>query len=154
MNQNKNNTLERTALRWGLITFIMLSGYFILMKMLGLVHIIELRFLNAVIMFFGVYKAIKILKSSEKKFQYFKGIGVGALTAIIASGLFTAFGFLYILVIDTGFVADLKMNEPLGLYLNKYVAVMQIFIEGTISGFIFSYIIMQWLKDPRIDSED
>ena len=154
MNTVASTPIEKTGIRWGFITFILLSLYFLLMKLLGLVHIIELRFLNAFIMFYGVYKAIKTIKASGAKFRYFKGIGVGSLTAIIASGLFTLAGFLYILFIDTGFARVLETNEPLGLYLNKYIAVMQIFIEGSVSGFIFSFIIMQWLKEPRTATDE
>jgi hypothetical protein len=149
-----SNSMEKIGIRWGIYTFLMLSAYFLLMKIAGLVHILELRFLNAFIMFFGCYKAIRTTKDHVKPFRYFKGLGAGSLNALVSSSLFTLFGILYITVIDPAFMQELKQNEPLGLYFNKYVAIIQIFIEGIGSGFIFSFIIMQWMKKPRILSEE
>lgn len=146
--------MEKIGIRWGVYTFLMLSVYFLLMKIAGLVHILELRFFNAFIMFFGCYKAIRTTKDHIKPFQYFKGLGAGALNALISSSLFTLLGILYVTLIDPVFMTELKLNEPLGLYFNSYVAVIQIFIEGIGSGFIFSFIIMQWMKEPRISSEE
>ena len=154
MNQKNNMSIEKVALRWGIITFILLSVYFMLMKMLGWVHVIELRFLNAFIMIYGIYMAIKTVKAQSSKFGYFKGIGVGSLTALVAVALFSAFGLIYITVINPEFLEQLKMNEPLRFYLTGYIAIIQIFIEGSISGFFFSLIIMQWLKEPRIATKE
>ncbi len=154
MNLLKSDSIENIGIRWGIITFILLSAYFFLMKIFGLVHVVELRFLNSFIMFFGCYKSIKTTKQNLKNFGYFKGIGVGSLNALVSSALFTIFGIVYITLIEPGFIAELKTNEPLGLYLDGFLAVIQILIEGVISGFIFSFIIMQWMKDPRETSEE
>lgn len=154
MTETKTKSIEKLGLRWGLITFLLLSAYFLIMKLAGLVHIIELRFLNAFIMFFGVYKAIDIFKKRNEKFRYFTGLAVGTYTAIVSSALFTIFGLLYVLVLDPSFMTELKQKEPLGLFMNKFLAVFQIFIEGSISGFVFSFIIMQWYKEPRVVAEE
>ncbi|MDX1629758.1 MAG: hypothetical protein R3345_13720, partial [Fulvivirga sp.] len=69
-----SSTIERIAFKWGLVVFVLLSIYFIAMKSLGLIHVIELRFLNAGIMFFGVYKAIRAAKYTLGEFTYLKGI--------------------------------------------------------------------------------
>jgi hypothetical protein len=146
--------MEKIGIRWGIITFLLLSAYFLLMKLFGLVHVLELRFLNAFIMFYGCYRAIKTAKMHLSRFRYFTGLGAGSITALVASVLFTLFGILYLTIINPEFVDSLKANEPLGIYLNRYLAVIQILIEGIASGFVFSFIIMQWLKQPRTVSED
>jgi len=149
MTINKN-TIEYIGLRWGLITLILLSTYFLIMRFLGLVHSTELRVLNAVIMFYGVFSAIKVSKSQLEDFNYLKGFGVGALTALVASGLFTIFGFIYLNWIDPSFMSSIKMNEPLGVFMNKYSASLQIFIEGSASGVLCSYASLQWLRKPHL----
>ncbi len=147
---NNLGLLERVGLKWGLITFLGLGAFFLTMKTLGLTHIIELRVLNAAIMFGGLWFSIKEYRRLDVDFNYFKGLGIGVLTALIASSIFTAFGILYLEVINPSFMQELKANEPLGFYLNPYLATFQIFIEGTASGFSISYAVMQFLKKPML----
>ncbi len=154
MNKTRSKSIEQIGRKWGLITFILLSAYFLIMNLAGLVHVIELRFLNAFIMLFGVYKSIDIYKRRNDKFRYFTGLAVGTYTAMVSSVLFTALGLLYVLVFDPAFMIEFKQTEPLSLFINKYLAVFQIFVEGTISGFVFSFIIMQWKKEPRVVAEE
>ncbi|QNL23128.1 DUF4199 domain-containing protein [Hyphobacterium sp. CCMP332] len=147
---NKLGLLEKTGLKWGIITFLGLGAYFLIMKAFGLTYIIELRVLNAAIMFTGLWFSIKDYKRNNSGFDYFSGLGVGLLTAFIASTIFAVFGILYLEVINPSFMTELKQSEPLGFYLNPYLATFQIFIEGTASGFSISYAIMQFLKKPML----
>ena len=151
---NRNNNIESIGLRWGLITLLLLCAYFLIMKFLGLVHSTELRVVNAVIMFYGVFSAVKISKTKLEEFNYFKGFGVGALTALIASGLFAVFGLVYLIWIDPSFMSSIKMNEPLGIFMNRYSAALQIFIEGSASGILCSYASLQWLRKPHLAGGD
>jgi len=133
------NSIEKIGITSGVFTFIFLGLYFLIMKMLGLVHVIEFRLLNAVIMFFGCYSAVKMSKKHLEHFDFLKGYGAGLLTALIASTLFTAFGLVYLYLIDPEFITEIKRNEILGVYQNKFIASAQIFIEGTASGFLFTH---------------
>jgi hypothetical protein len=139
---------------WGLVTFVLLSIFFLLMKLLGFVQILELRFFNAFIMFFGCFMAIKTARNNLKNFSYFKGLASGALNGLLASLIFIIFGFIYVSFIDPDFRHVIRMDEPLGLHFNIYLALFQIFMEGVGSGFLFSFIIMQWMKRPRSISEE
>lgn len=145
----KDKTFEKVGFKWGFIVFALLSAYFGILMLLGFVHILELRLFNGVIMYFGIYMAIKEFKSFSSDFNYFKGLGTGIVTAFIASVAFTIFGFGY-LVLNPEFMAEIKREEPLGLYINEYGAVIQIFIEGVASGCVMSYANMQLLKVPRL----
>ena len=147
---NNLGLLERTGLKWGVFTFFGLGAYFLAMKMFGLTYIIELRVLNASIMFSGLWFSIKEYRRLDPEFGYFKGLAIGLLTAFVASSLFASFGILYLEVINPSFMQELKENEPLGFYLNPYLASFQIFIEGTASGFSISYALMQFLKKPLL----
>lgn len=154
MNIRQLNSVEKIGIGWGLVTFILLSIFFLLMKVLGFIQILELRFFNAFIMFFGCYMAIRTARKKLKNFRYFKGLAAGGLNGLVASLIFVIFGYIYITFIDPGFRYEIKMDEPLGLHFNIYLALFQIFMEGVGSGFIFSYILMQWMKHPRTISEE
>ncbi|MEO1052323.1 MAG: DUF4199 domain-containing protein, partial [Bacteroidota bacterium] len=142
-------TIERIGSKWGSIAFVLLSLYFLLIKMIGLVHVAELRVFNALIMFVVIYKAIKEAKMKLPEFNYLKGIGAGVLTAFVGSLIFSVFGFFYLTVLEPDFINDIQANEFFGLYMNKYGASFQIFIEGSASGCLMSYTVMQYLKNPR-----
>jgi hypothetical protein len=133
------NSIEKIGITLGIFTFIFLGLYFLIMKILGLVHLIEFRLLNAVIMFFGCYSAVKMSKNHLQNFDFLKGYGAGLLTALTASTLFTAFGLIYLNFINPSFITEIKQNEILGVYQNKFIASAQIFIEGTASGFLFTH---------------
>ena len=96
--------------------------------------------------------AIKEVKNSQTGFNYFKGLGTGVATAFFASFLFALFGFIYLTWIDPGFIDAIHKNELLGIYINKYGASFQIFMEGSASGCLMSYAAMQYLKQPRLCS--
>lgn len=144
----KINTIEKISFKWAAITFGLLSLYFLIMQAVGMIHVVELRILNAGIMFFGIYKAVKEAKINLREFNYFKGIGTGILTGGIASLIFAVFGLFYMTVLDTNFINEIKSNELFGSFINQYGATFQIFIEGTASGCLMSYAVMQYLKSP------
>lgn len=142
--------MEKTSLKWGLRAFLGLSAYFLFMKFIGLIHIPELRILNAGILFTCVFLAIKESKQKLTDFNYFKGIASGVSTAFIASTLFAVFGFGYLTFINPDFIESIRDNELFGIYMNKYGASFQIFIEGSASGCLMSYSAMQYLKERHI----
>jgi hypothetical protein len=146
MNNMRYDSIEKIGIVAGIFTFIFLGLYFLAMKLLGLVHMIEFRLLNGVIMFFGCFSAVKMSKNNLKDFDFLKGYGAGLLTALIASTLFALFGFIYLQFINPSFIQEIKSNELLGIYQNKYIASAQIFIEGAASGFLFTHASVVWFK--------
>jgi len=143
------DSIEKIAIKQGLITFFLLGAYFLIMKMLGLVHMIEFRLLNGVIMFYGCYTAVKLSKKKLEDFNFLKGYGAGLLTALIASSLFAAFGIIYLEFINPSFIVEIKQKEILGIYQNKFIASAQIFIEGAASGFLFTHAAVVRFKNER-----
>jgi len=139
-------TIEKVAAKYGLLTFAGLSIYFLLMKFAGLFQITELRALNGVIMITGLWKALNYYKNNSiSKLLYLEGLGLGTMTAMIAVIPFAAFIIIY-LVIDTEFMAMLKVQEDFGQYLNPYILGSLIAFEGIFSGAIISFGMMQYLK--------
>ena len=140
------NTIEKIGIQKGFVTFLLLGIYFLIMKSLGLVHLIEFRLFNALIMFYGCYTAVKLAKSNLEDFNFLRGYGVGLLTALTASILFTFFGLLYIELINPSFIIEIRSEGMLGIYQNKYIAVGQIFIEGAASGILLTHISVMRFK--------
>jgi len=143
-------SIENIGIRYGLITFGLLSLYFLLLTSLGLVHRIEFRLFNAIIMFYGCFAAVGASKKYLENFNFLKGYGSGLLTALTASFLFSLFGILYLQFIDPSFMQEIKSNELMGIYQNKFIATAQIFIEGAASGFLFTHGAVMWFKKPML----
>ena len=143
-------SIEHIALRYGILTFGLLCLYFLLLNVFGLVHRIEFRLFNAIIMLYGCFAAVGTAKRKLEDFDFLKGYGSGLLTALLASALFSFFGVLYLQFFDPSFIQEIKSNELLGIYQNKYIACAQIFIEGTASGFLFTHGAVMWYKKPMM----
>lgn len=143
-------TIESRSLTFGVLTTAALIAYFMIMKAVGLVHNFELRAFNAIIMLAGVYLSIRTYKKSkEGHFQFLKGAGVGLLTSLVVAVTFTIFISTYIFL-NPQFLAEIKQAEPQGKYINAWGVAIIIFIEAAASGFLFTYITMQWLKEPNM----
>jgi hypothetical protein len=142
--------MEKIGLKYGLFTALSLIAYFLLMKLIGLEEIIELRFLNGLIMAVGVTLAIRGYKKfREGNIGYFSGIGVGLITAIIATVLFSVFMVVYIKTFDHRLLEVLSGDRYFGERMSitpGIVVFTVLMLEGVISGFMISFIAMQWFK--------
>ncbi len=143
---NSRVTIERTAEKYGLLTAIGLIILFFIMKLLGVVHVVELRVLNFFVLAAGVVMALRFFKAtSPQSFTYLKGLGLGVLTGIIASVLFGLFVFIYTNFLDPAFMQAIVDNEPFGQYLNPYIAGVAVAVEGIASCLILSFIVMNYM---------
>lgn len=143
-------TVESRGLLFGLITTAGLIAFFLIMKEVGLIHNFNLRILNALLLFVGVFASIKSYKNIKQSyFQFLKGAGVGLITSLVSGITFSLFILAYLLL-NPSFMEAIKANEPQGIYLNEWAVAVIIFIEATASGFLFSYISMQWLKEKNM----
>ena len=138
--------MEKKGIIYGLITSTVLIGYFFLMKALGLAHNVELRALNALFMFTGIFLSIRSYrKENDPNFEYLKGLGQGAITSGTVALTFGLFVFA-LLSLDVTFLAEIKQMEPQGMYINPSGFAGLIFIEAFASGLLFTYASMQYLK--------
>ncbi len=138
--------IEKQGLVSGLAITTVLIAFFFLMKAVGLIHQYELRALNAIIMFTGVFLTIRAFKKNSKNFSYLKGMSLGLLTSLSTAISFAVFVLLFVLS-SPAFMEMIKANEPHGIYINEYGIAIVIFIEAAASGLIFSFLSMQWLKE-------
>lgn len=142
--------MEKIGLKYGLITAAGLIVYFFLMKLLGLVHIVELRFLNGLIMAVGVVLAIRAHKILlQGNLPYFRGFGTGIIAAVVATVIFASFMVIYAKVGGGAFVEMLSAERYFGERVASTPGVVifsVLMIEGIISGVMISFIAMQYFK--------
>jgi hypothetical protein len=131
-----------------LITFALIA-YFFIMYTLGLVHVIELRLLNLFIMLGGIYAALRQYKKTHAShLNYFRGLTIGVATAAIASSTFAVF-LLFYLKIDNNLMQSIIEREPMGRFLNEYIAAAAVTIEGIFSGFTMTYLLLNYVETDK-----
>jgi hypothetical protein len=138
-------TLEKaTAINTGVykVAALTASGmivFFIIMKLIGLVTIVELRFFNFFIMFLGVrYKLLEARRANDGKLEYLQGMLTGFLTSLFTAVFFAVFIFIY-LTIDSSFLAYIKATQPFGSYISAASAALITVIEGVAGGSIITF---------------
>jgi hypothetical protein len=125
--------------------------YFLLMKFSGLSHHVELRLLNLFILIGGVYFALKKLKSANAAhLNYFKALVTGVATAAVGSLVFAGFLFIYMQV-DGELMQSIKDNEPMGRYLNPYMAAFIVALEGVFSGLLVTFILINYVETDEVN---
>ena len=134
------NERKRIPEIYGGLIALGLIVYFFIMYAAGLIHVIELRLLNLFVMLAGVYYGLKqFRRTHDYKLDYFTSLTTGTATAAIGSATFSLFLFIY-LSLDKNLMNSIIENEPLGIYLNPYIASFIVFLEGLFSGFGLSYL--------------
>lgn len=126
-----------------------LIAYFFLMKIFGLEKNFYLRILNFFIVGGGIFFLYRnsLIKDNEERAGYIQSLMAGAMLTIISVAVFIVFLGLYIRFLDPGFLQALGSS---GLWSTSGVSTTQvvlgILIEGLSSGFIISFILMQYFK--------
>ena len=142
---NKSHTRQVSQI-YGTLIFLGLTVYFLLMYALGLIHIVELRFLNLLIMVAGIYFAMKQYRRTHNgTISYFRALTVGTATGFIGATTFGIFLFLF-LQLEGNLMESIRHNEALGAYLNPYIAACVVMVEGVCSGFGMSYLLVNFIS--------
>jgi len=147
--ENNKYTFENISIRYGLMTTVWLIAYFLIMKLVGLVHILELRTLNFMFLVGGIYLAIRRHKKNNDSTTYLQGIGIGLLTSAVAVLPFALFIFIY-LQLDQGLLNYIIEQDQFGQHLNPYILSFIVAFEGFFSGMILTFIIMQYMKRSHV----
>jgi hypothetical protein len=135
---------------YGTLIFLGLLVYFFIMYAAGLIHVIELRVVNLIIMVAGVYGALKQFKRThEGHLNYFRALALGTTAAVIGTSTFALFLFFF-LKFEGNLMHSIQVNEPLGLYLNPYIASFMVFLEGIFSGFGLTYLMVNWVDTDQV----
>jgi putative effector of murein hydrolase len=143
---NPNRIPENYGLRIaaGLIIF------FLVMKFTDNGHHPELRLLNLVILVAGIYYALKKFKQThEDHLNYFRALITGVSTGAIASVIFALFLFIYMKA-DDSFMQSIIKNDPMGRYLNAYIASFIVALEGVFSGLLVTFVLINYVTTDEV----
>ncbi|SRR5690606_24987861 len=136
---------------YGIRIAIGLIVYFVVMHLLGYSHNVELRLLNLLILVTGVYLALKKFKETHSsQLNYFRALSIGVATAAIGSFIFSLFLFVYMLV-DVDFMKFIQDNEPMGRFLNPYMASFIVLLEGVFSGLLVTFVLLNWVNTDEVN---
>jgi len=142
---------DRIPENYGIRIAVALAVYFLFMKMIGLSHHVELRLINLVILTVGVHAALRKFKQTHSdNLNYFRGLITGVATAGIGSVLFAVFLFLYMKA-DASLMRSVIDNEPMGRYLNAYMASFIVALEGFFSGLLVTFVLLNWVTTDEVN---
>lgn len=142
---------DRIPENYGIRIAAALAVYFLFMKMIGLSHHVELRLINLVILTVGVHAALRKFKQTHSdNLNYFRGLITGVATAGIGSVLFAVFLFLYMKA-DASLMRSVIDNEPMGRYLNAYMASFIVALEGFFSGLLVTFVLLNWVTTDEVN---
>lgn len=138
------------ALKYGIITALVLVLYFLVLKLIGLHNNPWFRVVNGPIMAYAIYSAIKSYKSeSGDEFDYGSGFKTGLITGFIATVLFSFFMCIYMFYLDTAFTNNLLKNWFSEFDYGSGILVFIILIEGLASTVVLTLTCMQLFKNSR-----
>jgi hypothetical protein len=130
---------------YGTLMALALIGYFFLMYLLDLVHVIELRLVNIVFLLAGVYFAMKQYQRTHRgHMDYFHAFTTGMATVAIGTLTFSVFLLIY-LFIDENLMQTIAEKQPLGFYLDPYIASFMVSLEGIFSGLFVTFLLSNFL---------
>jgi glucose uptake protein GlcU len=141
---------------YGTLIAVALIVYFFLMYAVGLIHVIELRLFNLVFLMAGVYFSMKQYQRTHRgQMDYFHAFTTGMATAAIGTLTFSVFLLVY-LHIDKALMQSIA-EQPLGMYLDPYIASFMVSLEGVFSGLFVTFLLSNYLASrtpvPRKQGE-
>ena len=142
------NSIKNLELKAGLLTCAALIIFFLFMKYVDLIQIVELRCMNFLILLAGVNLAFRYhRRQTVANVEYFSGFFFGFFTALFAVIPFALFVFIYLWKIDPSLVIGLRSNSLfMGIEITPEKAGITTMIEGIISGVLISFILMQYYR--------
>lgn len=141
---------------YGVATAVVMILFFFLMKAFGLVHQYHLRFINVLFLFGGIYLCIRSYQKSlppasfseENRSNFLKIGSAGLIMIHVTAVLFAGFVAGYLLS-NPDFMRTVQAEAPMGQYLTDMGAAIIVFTEIVAGGFVFTYVVTQWLKEKN-----
>ena len=134
---------------YGTIVTLVLILYFFIIYAIGFIYVTELRVVNLLIQVTGIYLALKQYRRTHQgQLDYLRALSIGVGTSFIASSTFVVFLFFY-LNADQELMNTIRANAPLGEYLDPYIASFSVWLEGIFSGFLASFIIINYIRTDK-----
>lgn len=141
-------SIEKIGIKIGFITFLALVAYFMSMKLLGLSHILELRFFNFLILTVGIsYGINKHKRELNDPNFYLQGWAQGMYIAAVSIVLFGLFMSVYLSKFDEPLMQHIRETTTLGFNVaSGFHIFFAIFMEGMASSVVITLAAMQYFK--------
>ncbi|MCE9539062.1 MAG: hypothetical protein K8R85_07580 [Bacteroidetes bacterium] len=141
-------SIEKIGIKVGFVTFLSLVAYFMIMKFLGLSHVLELRFFNIVILAIGISYGIKKIKRTLQESDfYLKGWAGGMFVSVVSTVLFALFMSLYLSYFDESLMQHIRETTTLGFTVaSGFNVFFAVFMEGMASAVVITLAAMQYFK--------
>ncbi|WP_297802452.1 hypothetical protein [uncultured Polaribacter sp.] len=140
-------TPRKIIIKYAILTTLIIGGFFLLSKLLGLQENPYLRFLNLFFVLFGIRQAIKVNIEQNKETDYLSNLGLGLQTSALAVILSIAGVMVYVEFIDRQFIEAMNNSFLIAGDLDKAEIFITLLIEGMASSFIGSFMVMQFYKN-------
>lgn len=138
--------LQKTnAFRNGLLIFLFIGVYFVLLELLGLTDNIFLRFVNFLFVIIGVNNTLK--KATKEKLDYLKKFAAALFAPFLGVLLSAVSLFIYLTIFDNDLSAYAMTLIPAETNFS-FAAV--IFVEGFLSSLMLVFIMMQYWKNVEV----
>jgi hypothetical protein len=125
--------------------------YFLIMHFAGFGTNVEFRIGNFVVLILGIYFGLKKFKDSHQHhINYFRALIVGAGIGAVGSALFGVFMFIF-LETDPNMMKTITEIEPLGHYLNPYMAAFIVALEGVFSGLMVTFLLTNYISSDEVE---
>lgn len=140
------------AIRFGLVTSVMLIAYFLILALFSKHINPEFSFFNAVITALGIWEAVRLNRlelEQQDGFSYSEGFKTGLITGFTATLLFTIFFLIYATELNNGFIP--KLLETVGGGFNASVGIVTfvVAIMGVATTIVSTLATMQFFKISR-----
>lgn len=137
---------KKIILKYALIVGVLYIIYFLLMKVVGLAHITELRFVNYLL--FTIVGSLEIQAMKERgtnRIHYLQGLGITFITGLFSFLIMGAFIFIYS-YFDTFFLDTVSKMYPASRAFVHFSAPFLVVSEGIAYSAIISFCLMQYFK--------
>lgn len=137
---------------YGTLVTVALILYFFIIYSIGFIYVTELRVFNLLIQVAGIYLALKQYRRTHaESLNYLRAMSIGIGTSFIASSTFVVFLFIF-LNADANLMSTIQQNAPLGDYLDPYIASFSVWLEGIFSGFLATFIIVNYIHTDNVNA--
>ena len=149
--------MNRISVKSGILTSSGLILYFLLMRAFNLHYNLMLHYLNIIVLFLGLRYSLKHIKLITGNIKYFEGLKSGIIVSLLSVIIFNIFMFTYMVFIDQAFYDFMMEKISFGNVFSRQETIFGmmglITIEGLSSGFIITFILMQYYKSENSETE-
>jgi hypothetical protein len=89
-------------------------------------------------------------RTHDGHLNYFRGLAIGVATSAIGASTFSLFLFVF-LRFNSNLMQYIIEHEPMGPYLNAYIASFMVLLEGIFSGLFITFVLLNWVHSDQVN---